>query len=342
MVRKRIIACTFALVLTVAVIVFLSRLTEPKYTGNSREGNLISEYYRDIDNGERHDVIFIGDCEAYSSFSPPVIWEEYHISSFVRGSPSQSVAQSYHIMCETLEYETPEVIVLSVYSLCRAEKPSEAFNRMTIDGMRMSRHKIRTIRDSIREEESALSYFLPLLRFHSRWSELGRDDFEYFFSSPSVSHNGYLLRRETVAYGADISGGKLAPNSLPAENLEYLDRMRQACTDVGVELVLVKAPTDSWRYPWYVEWSEEIEKYADAHHLKYYDLTKKIAEIGIDPTRDSYDGGLHLNVYGAEKTSRLFGKILSGHVHNPRTDEWGQKRWAEKVKQYYKERDEND
>ena len=34
-------------------------------------------------------------------------------------------------------------------------------------------------------------------------------------------------------------------------------------------------------------------------------------EIGIDWSKDTYDTGLHLNVYGAEKASSWFGKILT-------------------------------
>ena len=45
--------------------------------------------------------------------------------------------------------------------------------------------------------------------------------------------------------------------------------------------------------------------------LKYYNLIEKQSEIGIDWNTDTYDEGFHLNVYGAEKTSVYFGKILT-------------------------------
>ena len=38
-------------------------------------------------------------------------------------------------------------------------------------------------------------------------------------------------------------------------------------------------------------------------------------EIGIDWTTDTYDAGIHLNVFGAEKLSRYFGAILTT-AHN--------------------------
>ena len=36
-------------------------------------------------------------------------------------------------------------------------------------------------------------------------------------------------------------------------------------------------------------------------------------EIGIDWQTDTYDTGLHLNVYGAEKAAKWFGKVLKEH-----------------------------
>ena len=324
-----IAAILFALSLT-----FFSKLCEPKYVTLSREGNLIGEYYKEADAGNRHDVIFIGDCEAYSSFIPPVMYEKYGIRSFVRGSPSQSIAQSYHLIRETLEYETPSAVVFSVYAMCREGSASEAYNRMTLDSMRLSSLKLDAVRESVLEDESIMSYYLPILRFHTRIYELEDEDIKYLFRRPSVSHNGYFMQKgEVAAENVDFPEGAAEP--LPDVNFEYLDRMRTLCRDSGVELILVKTPLCSWRYPWYEEWDSEIEDYAARHGLSYYNLIDSADEIGIDMKSDSFDGGLHLNVYGAEKVSLFFGEILK-EGHNI----LGEKNniWDEKVKRYYEER----
>ena len=64
------------------------------------EGAMIAEYYEEEKN---HDVIFIGDCEVYDSFIPAVLWEEYGIPSYIRGSAQQLIWQSYYILEETLQ-----------------------------------------------------------------------------------------------------------------------------------------------------------------------------------------------------------------------------------------------
>ena len=324
-----IAAILFALSLT-----FFSKLCEPKYVTLSREGNLIGEYYKEADAGNRHDVIFIGDCEAYSSFVPPVMYEKYGIRSFVRGSPSQSIAQSYHLIRETLEYETPSAVVFSVYAMCREGSASEAYNRMTLDSMRLSSMKIDAVRESALEGERIISYYLPLLRFHSRIYELEYEDIKYLFYRPTVSHNGYFMQKGREA-AKENDFAESAKEPLPDENFEYLDRMRELCQNRGVALILVKTPVSSWRYPWYEEWDSKIEEYAVRHCLSYYNLIDSADEIGIDMKGDSFDGGLHLNVYGAEKVSLFFGGILK-EEHNISGEK--NKIWDEKVKRYYEER----
>ena len=59
-----------ALVLGLAVW-FLQALLMPKYMSETPEGALIGEYYRETSG---HDVLFIGDCEVYETYSPVTLW----------------------------------------------------------------------------------------------------------------------------------------------------------------------------------------------------------------------------------------------------------------------------
>ena len=144
----------------------------PKYMDN-REGALIGEYY---DNAGGNDVIFIGDCEVYENFSPITLWEEYGITSYIRGSAQQLIWQSYYLLEETLKYETPDVVIFNVLSMQYNEPQKEAYNRMTIEGMKWSLSKVNAIKASMTEDEKFLDYVFPILRYHSRWSELQSED----------------------------------------------------------------------------------------------------------------------------------------------------------------------
>ena len=340
--KKKIATLSLALCLMLAVLWLLQALLMPKYMDQSREGALIAEYY---DNAGKNDVVFIGDCEVYENFSPITLWEKYGISSFIRGSAQQLIWQSYYLMEETLKYEKPEVIVFNVLSMkydtpqsTGSQAQREAYNRMTLDGMRWSMSKWNAISASMTEEEkkwqSHWTYIFPILRYHDRWSQLGSDDFKYLFKKDQVSDNGYLMQVGVKPMTNPHMEKPLVDYTLGQNSYYYLDKMTQLCKENGVQLVLIKAPTHS--PVWWDEWDKQVKDYAQKNGLLYINFLDCEDEIGIDWSTDTYDTGLHLNVYGAEKLSDYFGKILQETcgVTDRRSDNAYSQIWQEKVADY--------
>lgn len=303
---KRAAVPAVFLVIMLVLLYLLQRLLMPKYMSDIPEGAMVEEYYRETTD---HEVIFVGDCEVYENFSPIKLYEDYGITSYIRGSAQQLTWQSYYLLEDTLRYETPKVVVFNVLAMKYNEPQSEAYNRMTIDGMKMSSSKIGAIQASMTEEEHMLDYIFPILRYHSRWSDLSSEDFEYMFHEDKVSHNGYYMRVDTRPVDDFPEPEKLSDYTLGDKAMEYLDKMRLLCEENGIELVLVKSPS---LYPhWYDEWDEQIVEYADKYGLDYFNYEKLTDEVGIDYNTDTYDAGLHLNLSGAEKLSEYFGKYLT-------------------------------
>ncbi len=296
----------------------LQRLLVPKYMGKVVEGSFIEEYYKE---DTPHDVIFLGDCEVYENISPVTLWREYGITSYIRGSAQQLIAQSYYLLEDTLRYETPKAVVFNVSAMQQYEQENETYNRMTLDGMRWSSSKWNAIRETMTDGEHMLEYLFPILRFHDRWKELESDDLRYFFTKKQVSHNGYYMRADVRPVGNLPVERRRRDYSFDDRAWEYLDRIRLLCEQNGICLILMKAPS---LYPaWYEQWDAQIREYAQEHGLQYQNCIEAADEIQIDFTQDTYDGGLHMNVYGAEKMSRYWGKILSEipGVEDRRTDE---------------------
>ena len=340
--KKKILITASVLVICAVLLACLQALLVPKYMDKSKEGNLVSEYYANAGN---NDVMFIGDCEVYENFSPITLWEEYGITSYIRGSAQQLIWQSYYLMEETFRYETPKVMVFNVLSMkydtpqsTGKQSEREAYNRMTLDGMRWSSSKWNSIMASMTEEEkkweAQYSYLFPLLRFHDRWSQLTEDDFTYWFSRPQVSDNGYLMQTGVKPLG-DITPEKpLVDYRLGENSWYYLDKMVQLCKEKGTQLVLIKAPALS-PY-WWPQWDEQVAAYAEENDLLYINMLEHQEQMGIDWSTDTYDAGLHLNVYGAEKAARWFGKVLQEQcgVSDRRGDSELSALWATKVQTY--------
>lgn len=331
--KKAVAACGVVL-FVLGTLYLLQRLVMPKYMSDIVEGAMIAEYY-----GEKkdHDVVFIGDCEVYENFTPALLWEEYGINSYIRGSAQQLIWQSYYLLEDTLRYETPDVVVFNILSMQYNTPQREAYNRMSIDGMRWSMSKVKNIQASMLKSENFLDYVFPILRYHSRITELTADDFKYLFHRDKVSFNGYYMRVDVKPAVNVPEGRPLADYQFGETAYEYLDKITALCQEKGIELILIKAPS---LYPyWYDEWEEQMEEYAKAHGLRYINFLELTEECSLDFMTDTYDAGLHLNLSGAEKITRWFGRYLTEEcgLASRRGEEQLEKAWEEKLASYYAE-----
>lgn len=337
--QKTVLRALFSLLGVLAILFLLQRIFVPKYTGDVTEGRLIAEYYQEEMD---HDVLFIGDCEVYENFTPQVLWEEYGINSYIRGSAQQLIWQSYYLLEDSLRYEKPEVVVFNVLSMKYNEPQNEAYNRMSIDGMKWSMSKINNIRASMCPEESFAEYVFPFLRYHSRWNDLTIDDFKYAFKAPerNAAYSGYYMRVDVKPAENVPEGAPLADYAFGENSYYYLEKMTQLCKENDIRLILIKAPS---LYPyWYEEWDEQIEEFAKENELVYINFLDVTEEIGLDYSQDTYDAGLHLNLSGAEKLTRYFGNFLSQNCNlkDRRGEERLEAIWKEKSEDYYHHRDE--
>lgn len=323
-------------VIILVSLFFLQRLLMPKYATDVVEGALIAEYYGEEKD---HDVIFIGDCEVYENFSPAVLWRDFGINSYIRGSAQQLIWQSYYLLEDTLRYEKPQTVIFNVLTLQYNEPQREAYNRMTLEGMKWSGSKVNAIRASMMPEEHFLDYVFPLLRYHSRWSELGAEDVEYMFNSPRISHNGYYMRVD-VKPAENVPEGRILADYRFGENAwDYMDRITSLCKENDIQLILVKAPS---LYPyWYDQWEEQIEGYAAEKDLLYINFLELIEETGLDFATDTYDAGLHLNLSGAEKITEYLGEVLrqEAGLTDRRGEEHLSQVWDGKLAAYEQEKE---
>lgn len=329
--KKKWLIGFLVVIFVIASLWLVQKLLQPKYMEDLYEGALIGEYY---DETTTHDVVFIGDCEVYENFSPITLWEDYGITSYIRGSAQQLMWQSYYLMEETLKHEKPDVMIFNILAMQYGEPQNEAYNRLNLDGMKWSYSKAKSVKASMTEEENFMDYVFPLLRYHSRWSELKREDFQYLFSKKQISHGGFLMRTDVKPVESIPEGKPLADYQFSDTCYEYLDKMVKLCEDNDVQLIFIKAPSV---YPyWYDEWETQIETYSAEHNVPYYNFLELNNETGIDYQTDTYDNGLHLNLAGAEKMSKYFGRILQQEygVKNRKNAPTIVKAWDEKVKFY--------
>jgi hypothetical protein len=205
---------------------------------------------------------------------------------------------------------------------------------MVLDDMRWSMTKARAVSASITDDESWLSYLFPIMRYHDRWSELSGEDFKYFFNKPDVSINGFIIRSDILPEQEMPPFSPLADYTFSENSYKYLDMMNELCERNGAPLILMKAPL---KYPhWYDEWDRQMEDYAAKHGLRYINFLELTDELGLDMSVDTFNGGLNLNVYGAEKMAIYFGELLRSEFRlaDRRGEPETAARWDEKSELY--------
>lgn len=331
---KKTINILLILLIFVLGLSFITKLVSPKYMTNYIEGNMINEYY---DEKITNDVIFIGDCEVYANFSPIAMYEETGITSYIRGNSQQLIWQSYYLLKETLKYQDIKVLVFSVNAMRYNQPIKEEYNRLMMDKMRFSKEKIDMINSSKTEDESLLSYLFPILRYHSRITNLTIEDFKYLFKEIKHTHNGFLINQDIKPVTTLPIKKPLSSSDFDEIDYYYLDKIYELCKANNIKFVLIKAPS---LYPyWYSEYEENILRYIDGKDITYYNLLEKKDEIGLDYQVDTYDGGLHLNLTGATKLSKYFAKILKKdfNLEDRRNNLKINDIYQQKIRRYYNE-----
>ena len=331
---RYIVRTTISIVLIFSILLGLQRLVAPKYTEGVIEGGFTEEYYQET---LPHDVLMVGDCEVYESFSPIDLWREYGITSYIRGSAQQLIWQSYYLLEDALQYEKPKAVIFNVQALMHSKPQKEEYNRMTIDGMKWSKIKMKAIYASMLPEEHLVDYLFPIFRYHSRITELTKDDFTYYNRHKKVSNNGYYMRIDEAPYVEGIWEEDIPDTYQFGElPMSYLDKMKELCEKNGIQLILVKAPSVS--PVWYPEYEEQVEKYAQKNNLVYFNYLELADDVGIDYFTDTYDMGLHMNLSGAKKLTSHLGQYLADecNLDGHKSEAEYKEVWKEKEKFYDK------
>lgn len=325
MTRKNILKMVSATVIFVVIFAILTAVLEPKwnYYGNQTQTR-VQAFYRQEKNS--HNIIYLGSSFSYCGISPLKIWEEQGITGYVFSNPDQKAWMSAYYLEEALKYQNPEVVVYECGAILEEKDTDEGHNRKNIDYLRWSPTKLKAILDICKSTgESKKEYLLPLLRFHSRWSDLDQTDFHLAWDS-SYYLMGTALKMTTrpasdkavkkyeswQAGQAEDIPDKIGPRAEAAVN-----KMKKMCDEKGITFQLVRMPSMQWS----PEAHDIVQTYADSQGIPFLDMNLHQEEIQVNWKTDTHDKGNHLNIRGCEKASSFLGNYLT------ETYEFDTERW---------------
>lgn len=185
--KKIILKLVIFIMLFLTSFVVASKILVRK--GNGYGSDVITFYH---EKKNSLDLIFFGSSHSYATFIPSIIKEETNLNSYNFATQQQPLWISYHYMLETLKYQKPKYFVLEVLMTSVDDNyMDEGVNRDAIDKMRFSTNKINVINESVENKSDRLSYYLNIIKYHSRWNELGKVDILSLLPNYHLKNNGY-------------------------------------------------------------------------------------------------------------------------------------------------------
>ena len=300
-----LIACilAFGMVFSGTTRVFqMKQLEEPWDMTRKVEG---------IKNEEENsvDVMYFGSSHMYTSISPVDVWEESGIPSYILATQKQPFWISYYYMREALKYQKPKVVVLDIYrSDFLEEYEEESVNRAAIDLLDFSYNKSQMIEASVPKEERT-SYYVNLIKYHGRWKELTKEDFDWSYRTKQDPLKGYVCLYPTTPIDKrENLEGVTEVASMSDKTKEYLMKIIELAKKQDFELVLYKAPSNATKEQ--KAYYNAVEAIAKENNIHFIDYNMLYEEIGLDLSKDFYDEN-HVNLLGASKVSKHFSAYLA-------------------------------
>lgn len=288
---KNIIKCIlffiiFCVLMGVLSVVFYPKTSDP-------EGGLSNPNARGFYGEPRNslDVVVMGNSNAYSAYSPMMMWKNYGIPTYVAAEGAQNIAETVNVLQEVLTCQKPKLVVLDV------------------DLLWQGKTQVSRVEGNVK---SLIYKYIPIMKYHDRWKTLAlKDSFKKKSYTYRSSTRGQYLSRTVMAYtGEDKMVETKDIEPIPKSSRIFLKMFLDICKENNVEVMFVEMPTaSSWNYKKH----NGMTQYAKKLGIPFLDLNTVKGKNKINWGTDTRDGGKHLNCYGARKVTREIGKYISKH-----------------------------
>lgn len=318
---KRIAGCILFIILGILLFLPISEVLRKK---TAEEADMVHSFYG-IEE-DTLDVLFLGSSHLYYGVQPNELWREQGITSYLMASPEQTTASSYFLLKEALKYQKPKVVLMESYYLWyNGLYRSEARLRQAFDGMRFGKTKLEMVETMLGDigVKAKLTWYLPFVKYHARWSELEDYDFH-----PKSYLKGSRLDYTVKSIQNPGIPGKAA--AIPELNMEYLDKIIELCEENGVQFAMFAVPfgieTDEARYLKRQGLNLTLEQELSEREIPFLFYQRDDPDL-IDFSADFRDK-THLNGVGAGKLTSHLGAWLaeqyglSGHLGDPAFSSW--------------------
>ncbi len=259
------------------------------------------------------DVLNVGDSVCNISLTPMELFRGYGFTAYNMGRDLQKPIESYYYIKTALQKQPVKVILWEAHNLFRDE------NIFDFGGRVLSEF---------------LKYHIPFIKYHYIWKN--------WLEGPGIRKyfKGYLVNEAVKPY----TGGEYYywPDKeiYPIHGREQMlfKFVLRYCKKKGIKLVLYSGAS-SFCYD--IRMHNAVAKLAEECGVEYLDANYDVDVVKIDWEKDTFDGGDHLNLFGARKMTKYLGDYLAAECDlTDHRDDPAYRSWEELWTAYERELEE--
>lgn len=292
------------------------------------------------------DIIFVGSCHAYDTYSPLSLWKDSGVTSHVFASPGQDFQSSYYYIKEALKTQTPEIIVLETFSATKyksylddASLSIHPFNVSTSTKLSLDKIKWALSYQGIDDLDPSKLIF-NITEFHNRWSELTQNDFSYLTEEELV-FKGYIDSLQVLENSKDVQSAyfdpfnyniktkELANNNdesfrnyndiseteeIDSVSLEYLYKIIELSKEENFELIFTLSPY-TITYESEINQHNVVKQIAADNDLPYINYNDPDVINEIDLRFSDMADEYHTNLKGSIKVTKYLSSFIKANYN---------------------------
>lgn len=306
MMKKNLLKAAAFILLFVMCFIPVSRIfSQPE---DKRNYQWIAGFYEEPEDSL--DAVYIGSSNCYAFWNPLLAWESHGITVYPYACNDQPFAATAHLITEVRKTQPDALIIVNLNSLWDMEINENNMHYL-LDNIPLSVNKLMLTSHLCAEAGYSLSdsmeYYLPIVRYHERWSELEKTDFDFSFNGMKGAsvYYSYLQSVEDITDLYHTGTVPVAPNS---SVLMLLENLLDYCDENQVNILFVTVPR--------AEQTEDtpgillyLNELIQSRGYPVLDMMDKLDEIGMETYRDYYNDH-HTNIHGSIKFTRYLSDYL--------------------------------
>lgn len=257
------------------------------------------------------DAVYIGGSDVHAFWQPLFGWNDQGIAVWNYTLDNLPSAAVKYLVIEARKTQPDALMIISLSTFKKDTAGGDMVDlHRIVDYMPFSMNKVRLINHLTEGTEysgfKSLEFYLPIIRFHTRWSSL--EPWSFGILEPDYKGSMYsdafqsLINDQRTRFTVSEERTEL-PEDVAAAMTDLLDY----CDKEKVRVLFVKSPQGAAQDA--QARMNTLEDMVTSRGYPCLDLLEHLDELGIDLRYDFYNKN-HTNVHGSLKFSHYLGKYL--------------------------------